>query len=299
MTMPARNHSAAPISPVRGPTLDREEYVEQAHLFELLHEQAGGQFPIQELLEQLRHEVLATTRLPMAMGYLLTEVKHSGLLGPAMHQLAHYFTPFQTYLIDQAELDTGRFMMNTAFKVMEAEAQYRVEGASPAGMFFFQFEVLCRNRLSYDRGLTAISADPVYDNEWTRWILGLRAEIGLVDFADLVFLVSEDYRNKLVAAKKPTEGKGPFLFGEKEGRIAFANRRKDPLYLFSALQRHLGYPAVPKPKPIDENQDIIPQMARRIERLEARIQLMEEERRASLDITKFYEQNKHRLQLPE
>ena len=37
------------------------------------------------------------------------------------------------------------------------------------------------------------------------------------------------------------------LFGEKEGRIAMANRRKDPLYLFSALQRHLGYPSVPRP----------------------------------------------------
>ena len=164
---------------------------------------------------------------------------------------------------------------------------------------FFQFEVLCRNRLTYDRGLTAISGDPIYDNDWAKWILTLRSEIGLVDFADLLFLASEDYRNKLVAAGKSTDGKGPFLFGEKEGRIAFANRRKDPLYLFSALQRHLGYPTVPKPKLVDENQDLIPQMARRLERLEARIQLMEEERRASLDITKFYEQNKHRLDLPE
>lgn len=286
-------------TPSRAPALDREEYIEQAHLFELLHEQAGGQFPIQELLDQLRHEVLATTRLPMAMEYMLTEVRHSGLLGPAMHQLAHYFTPFQTYLIDQSELDTGRFMMNTAFKVLEAEAKYRVEGASKAGMFFYQFEVLCRNRLSYDRGLTAMSGDPTYDDCWSRWILDLRAQIGLVDFADLVFLVSGEYRRKLEAAGKSSDGKGPFLFGEKEGRIALANRRKDPLYFFSALQRHLGYPKVPRLAPTDERNELIPQMARRIERLEARIQLMEEERRASLDITKFYEQNKHRLKMPE
>jgi len=299
--MPARKQRSTTSNSAtgRGPVLDHEEYIEQSHLFELLHEQAGGDFPIQDLLEQLRHEVLATTRLPMAMEYLLTEVKHSGLLGPAMHQLAHYFTSFQAYLIDQSELDTGRFMMNTALKVMAAEAKYRVDGASPAGMFFFQFEVLCRNRLSYDRGLTAMSGDSIYDERWSKWILGLRAQIGLVDFADLVFLVSEDYRNKLQAAGKSTDDKGPFLFGEKEGRIALANRRKDPLYLFSALQRHLGYPKVPKPEAADESQDLIPQMARRIERLEARIQLMEEERRASLDITKFYEQNKHRLKLPE
>ncbi|MEL6109594.1 MAG: hypothetical protein AAFU85_26590 [Planctomycetota bacterium] len=279
--------------------LDQEEYVEQAYLFQLLHEKAGGEFPIQDLLEQLRHEVLATTKLPMAMEFMLTEVKHSGLLAPAMHRLSHYFTPFQTYLIEQSELDTGRFMMNVALKVMESEARYRVEGATPAGLFFYQFEVLCRNRLSYDYGLTAISGDPIYDKHWASWILGLRAQIGLVDLADLIFLVSEHYRTRLIAEKRSIEGKGPFLFGEKEGRIAMANRRKDPLYLFSALQRHLNYPTVPKPKPVEEAEEMLPRMARRIERLETRIQLMEEERRASLDITKFYEQNKHRINLPD
>ena len=298
--MPSSNYRRpAKTLPARGPLLDREEYVEQAHLFELLHERAGGEFPIQELLEQLRHEVLATTRLPLAMEYLLTEVKHSGLLAPAMRQLSHYFTPFQTFLIEQSELETGRFQMNIALRVLAAEAKYRLDSAKPAGMFFFQFEVLCRNRLSYDLGLTAISGDSVYDDQWSKWILGLRAEIGLVDFADLVFLASEDYRDKLLAAKKSVDSKGPFLFGAKEGRIAFANRRKDPLYLFSALQRHLGYPAVPKLDPVDETNELIPQMARRIERLEARIQLMEEERRSAIDITKFYEQNRHRLELPE
>ncbi|MCO8120783.1 hypothetical protein NHH03_03465 [Stieleria sp. TO1_6] len=279
--------------------LDREEYIEQAHLFQLLHERGGGEFPIQELLEQLRHEVLATTKLPMAMEYMLTEVKHSGLLGPAMHQLGHYFTPFQTFLIDRSESDTGRFTMNRALQIMESEAKYRIKDATTAGMFLFQFEVLCRNRLSYDQGLTAISGDPIYDSQWSSWILGLRAQVGLVDFADLLFLASEHYRYKLEQAGQSADGKGPFLFGDKEGRIALANRRKDPLYLFSALQRHLGYPPVPKPLPVDHAQEIIPQMARRIERLEARIQLMEEERRSSLDITKFYEKNKHQLKLPD
>jgi hypothetical protein len=283
----------------KAPLLPREEYIEQSHLFELLHEQTGGQAPIQDLLEQLRHEILATTKLPMAMEYLLTEVKHSGLLGPAMRTLSHYFTPFQTFLIEQSELDTGRFAMNMALKVLADEAKYRIDDATATGLFFYQFEVLCRNRLSYDYGLSAMSGDPMYDPDWSKWILGLRAQIGLVDFADLLFLSSEDYRNKLVAAGQSTEGKGPFLLGEKEGRIAFANRRKDPLYLFSALQRHLGYPSVPRPKAADETIDLIPQLSRRIERLEARIQLMEEERRATLDITKFYEQNKHRLQMPE
>ncbi|MFN5851221.1 MAG: hypothetical protein ACK44Q_05315, partial [Pirellulaceae bacterium] len=47
--------------------LDRDEYVEQAYLFELLHERMGADFPLQDLLQQARHELLATTKLPMAV----------------------------------------------------------------------------------------------------------------------------------------------------------------------------------------------------------------------------------------
>ena len=43
----------------------------------------------------------------------------------------------------------------------------------------------------------------------------------------------------------------PPVFGEREGRIARANRGRDPLYLFAALQRQLGYPQVPRPTPPD------------------------------------------------
>jgi hypothetical protein len=106
--------------------------------------------------------------------------------------------------------------------------------------------------------------------------------------ADLLFLASEEYEARLREAGESMEGKGPFLFGRKEGRIALGNRQKEPLYLFGAMQRHLGYPVVPRPKPREENKDAIPQLMRRMERLESRVKLMEEERRASLDITKFY-----------
>ena len=281
--------------------LPRDEYVEQAHLFGLIRARTNESMPIQELLDELRHEILATTKLPMAMGYLLTEVKHSGMMAPAMYKLRHYFTDFQAYLVRESEEETGRFLMQTALQILEADAKYRMNDATPAGMFFFQFEALCRNRLSYDRGLTAMSNDPIYDSEWAKWILTLRAQIGLVDFADLLFLVSDEYKRRLEEAGESIEGKGPFLFGEREGRIAIANRRKEPLFLFGAMQRHLGYPAVPRPEPADKNQDLIPQMARRIERLEARIKIMEDERRGGMDITKFYEKNKNKreFRLPD
>lgn len=288
-------------SPLRSPRLSREEYVEQAHLYKILRERIGEQVPIQELLEQVHHELLATTKLPLAIDYLLTEVKHSGLMAPAMLRMSHYFTPFQSYLIQESEQDTGRFTIETALQVLEADAKYRLEQAQPSGMFFFQFEVLCRNRLNYDKGLWAISNDPLFDDDWAKWILYLRAQVGLVELADLLFLVSEDYRQRLVAAGESLAGKGPFLFGEKEGRIAFANRRKDPLYLFAAMQRHLSYPAVPRPQPPDPSRDLIPQILRRLERLETRIKLMDQEQRAGMDLTKFYEKQKRagNLQLPD
>jgi hypothetical protein len=79
------------------------------------------------------------------------------------------------------------------------------------------------------------------------------------------------------------------LFGEREGRIALANRRKDPLFLFSSLQRQLDYPAVPRSKAADKEQTLLPQLARRLEQLETRLKILEEEQRGGLDLTQFYE----------
>ena len=47
----------------------------------------------------------------------------------------------------------------------------------------------------------------------------------------------------------------PPLFGEKEGKIAKASRGRDPLYLFAALQRQLGYPEVPRLQARDDASD--------------------------------------------
>jgi hypothetical protein len=275
-------------NPAPAPALDRAEYVEQEYLYRLLGERILQQMPIQELLEQIHYELSASTRLPMAVSFLLTELKHSGLMAPAMARLPHYFAAYQTYLISEAERDTGKFDMRVALRILQSEAQFRADGASREGLFFFQFEALCRNRLRYDAGLNAIANDPLYDSTWVGFIQRLRMQIGFVDFADYLFMHSEDYRNKLVEAGESIEGKGPFIFGRQEGRIAFSSRRRDPLILFGALQRHLGYPAVPRPVVPDRTLELVPQLARRMERLESRIQLLEQENRTGIDITKFY-----------
>jgi hypothetical protein len=110
-----------------------------------------------------------------------------------------------------------------------------------------------------------------------------------MDLADMIYGRSaSSHPKRPTAASKPSGGLVP-LFGEKEGRIAWANRRKDPLLLFAALQRQLGYPVVPRAKPADTSSDLLGQLARRLERLEVRFKLLEEEQRGGIDLTKFYE----------
>jgi hypothetical protein len=274
-------------------SLPREEYVEQAYLFEILWERLGYDITLQDLLVHCRYEVLATTKLPLAIDFLSTELKHCGLLAPGMRRLQHYFSPFQAFLVEQAEKDSGRFDFRTAVRVLQFEAQYKAsDRIDPQGLFFYHFEALCRNRLSYDAGLTAMGKDPHYNDAWREWLLVVRSQVGLIDLADLIYGRSQDfvaYRKRHLGEDSQPEY--PILFGVREGKIAMANRRKELLFLFAAMQRHLGYPTVPKKELYDNTLELIPQMQRRMERLEARIKFMEEEQRQGIDITKFYGKN--------
>ena len=269
--------------------LAREEYIEQAYFYRTLSERLPKNMPLQELLRQVKEEMLASTKLPMAIDFLRTELEHTGGFGSAMSRLPHYFTAFQTYLVQEAENERGQFDLRVALEILRVEVEYRAEQISRQGLFMFQFEALCRNRLRYDRGLGAMSEDPIYDENWRRWILDVRHQVGLIDIADLIYVSSELFQQRRPNRHDLAEPSvGATLFGEKEGKIAWANRGKDPLYLFAALQRHLSYPAVPRPKPRDETAQLVPQLLRRMERFEARLKLIEEEQREGIDITKFY-----------
>lgn len=267
--------------------LDREEYVEQAYLFHALAERMHSE-AAQEVLLRLKDEVLSTTKLPLAIDFLVGELRLQGVMSPAMAKLSHYFTPFQTFLVSEAENERGRFDLFTALLLLEQEANYRAGQPTPQGVFVFQFEAISRNRLGYDRGLTAMADDPIFDAAWREWVLTIRRQIGMVDFADLLYVRSELYikqRGQFAEANAPLP---PALFGEKEGRIALANRRKDPLLLFSALQRHLGYPAVSRPKVSEDPQALLKLLTRRMDKLELRMKLQEEESRGGIDLSKFY-----------
>ncbi len=257
------------------PVLEREEYIEQAYFFHAFRERLIDGLPSQDILSRIGEELLSTTRLPLAVSFLSTDIKGSGVMAPAMARISHYFTPFQTHVVDQAEQDTSRFAMEQALLVLEREAKFKADNPSLPALFVFQFEALSRNRLGYTKGLAAMAADPFYTEDWQDYILTLRSRLGDVDFADLIFVRSEYFVSERKKLNPDFVPKFPALFGEKEGKIARANRGRDPMYLFSALQRQLGYPEVPRPRRPDELEARVLLLEQKIAQLENRLKAAE------------------------
>ena len=270
--------------------LESEEYVEQAHFFKILGERLVENEPAQEVLASVREEILATTKLPMAIDFLLSELRHQGAFADGMKQLDHYFSAFQSYVIDEAENDRRRFDLRIGLEILSREAIYRTEKTlSRQGLFMFQFEALCRNRLSYDQGLEAMARDRSYNETWQEWLLTVRRQLGIVELADLIYVRSEYYREKQAQSGVESDlTEGQLLFGRREGRIAWANRSKDPLMLFSAMQRHLGYPQVPRTKEADPEERLLPALARRVEQLETRMKIIQDEQKGGINLEQFY-----------
>src|SRR5689334_14029403 len=111
---------ASPLAP-----LGREEYVEQAHFFRSLAERLEVNVPAQEVLASVREEVLATTKLPLAIDFLLGELRHEGVLGPALARLPHYFTPFQAFVIRESENERLRFDLRVGLRSEEHTSEFQ------------------------------------------------------------------------------------------------------------------------------------------------------------------------------
>src|SRR5438132_202088 len=270
-----------------GTVLEREEYIEQAYFFRVFRERVGTNMAAQEILERIHEEILSTTRLPLAIQFLATEIKHSGLLSSGFSRLPHYFTPYQAFVIRQTEKEGQRFSVETGLLILEREAEYRAEQPTQPGLFVYQFEVLSRNRLGYDEGLAAMAGDPFYDEAWHEYLQMVRRQVGMVDFADLVYLRSHYYLAEQRRSDPEYQLPVPALFGVKEGKIARANRGRDPLYLFAALQRQLGYPEVPRPKPRDDVAARLEALQLKVREVEMRLKLVESELRGQVDLSEF------------
>jgi hypothetical protein len=267
--------------------LDREEYVEQAYLFRTVRERLAENQPAQEVFTRIHEELLSSTRLPYAVQFLAAELKHTGLVASGFAKLPHYFTAFQTFVVRQAENEKSRFPMITAFVLLEREAAYRGDKPTKPGLFVYQFECIARNRLGYLDGLDALSSDPFYDADWRAYFDSLRKQVGEIDFCDLVYLRSELYVKEEKRKNPAYEPPVPPIFGEKEGKIAKASRTRDPLFLFAALQRQLGYPEVPRYKIRDDATTKLDIIQTKLRELEMRVKLTEGELRGSVDLSQF------------
>ena len=281
---------------MRPPILDREEYIEQAYFFRVYRERLQENVPSQDILQTIQEEILATTRLPMAIDFLRTEILHSGRISDAMQRLPHYFAAFQTFVMQRAEDDESRFEQVIALKILESEAAYRARHPTPSGMFVYQFECIARNRLGYTDGLKAMSQDPLYSDEWTLWIVRLSNELGSKELSEVVYLASQHFHNrrtarstqKIVATDGLVTAPPAMLFGDQEGRIAKANIGRDPLYFFAALQRQLDYPAVPRPPRPEDTQKLPAFLEARLNKLEQRLKIVEMESKGGIDLKQFY-----------
>ncbi|MDA1161760.1 MAG: hypothetical protein O3B13_01530 [Planctomycetota bacterium] len=273
------------------PQLDREEYIEQAYFWETFVTRMREGIPAQDIITQIQDEILSTTKLPMALDFLAGEIRHSGRLSDGMARMSHYFTPFQSFLMTKAEDETTRFDLLIALQILKAEAAFRAsDKLSPQGLFIFQFECIARNRLGYDYGMQAIAADPSFDSTWRDWILWLRKQLGATEFCEFLYLRSDFAVDEKRRALGDPEWQPPhsMLFGVREGRIAKANRGKDPLYMFAALERQLGYPEIPRPTKKNEEMVFHPLVEQRFTLLEKRLAIMEQELKGGIDLTEFY-----------
>jgi hypothetical protein len=59
------------------------------------------------------------------------------------------------------------------------------------------------------------------------------------------------------------------------------------LYLFAALQRQLGYPEVPRPRPRDDLTSAVEALKVKVKELETRLKLAEGELRGQVDLSEF------------
>jgi hypothetical protein len=267
--------------------MDRDEWIEQAYFFRLFRERIEQGLAAQDILARAHDEILSTTRLPMAVQFLASEIKHHGVLAPAFVRLAHYFTPFQAFVIQQAESEKVKFTIISALLILEREATFKANHFSTAGLFVYQFESIARNKLGYDDGLRASAKDPSYSEPWRSYIDLVRRQVGTYDFSELVYVRSELYvRDKRRTQADYVPSQEP-IFGEKEGKIAKASFGRDPLFLFAALQRQLNYPEVPRFREKDDLEARVLKLESTIREHESRIRILEAEQRGTFDPTQY------------
>ncbi len=270
--------------------LDREEYIEQAHFFRTLKSRIEEGIPTQDLLSSVQEEILATTKLPMALDFMAGELKMQGVFGTAMAKLPHYFTAFQSFVVGEAERVQGQFDLRLAAGNPGSRSQLSSRGSYSAGLVSVSIRVDRPQSPGLRRRSDRDGAGSDLRRRLARMDLDRPAasRLGRHCRPDLRSQRPPPGTARATGESGRRPAAGGFVPDHARDVSRLANRRKDPFLLFAALHRQLGYPEVPRRQPIDQTPEIIPGLLRRVERMETRLKLLEEEQRGGIDISRFY-----------
>ena len=281
----------------------------------MLGERLRENMPAQEILGIVREEILATTKLPMAIDFMLAELRHLGAFSARPWSgCTHYFTPFQCFVMQEAENDTA------AVRPARRARNPRPRGRVPRrgrrrGRACSSTSSKCSAATGWatTRGWRPSPATRRIDETWRNWILTVRRQIGMVDLADLIFVHSEFYHERKPqrrAGRPRPSADAPHGRGARPRafRRCSASRKaaspgpiggKDPLLLFAALHRQLGYPEAPRAAAGG------PRGAACCRRWLAgsnsskrRLKLVEEEQRGGINLEQFYAEKQNRSGAP-
>ena len=137
--------------------LDHDEYVEQAHFFRTLGERLPQNMPLQDLLLSCRtRSWRPRSCLRVGVSARRAETFRRDRRGDgeaaALFHARSRPTSCRRRKTSEVVLTCG-WLSNCC----ACEAEYLARGATRQGMFMYQFECLCRNRLRYERGLDAMA----------------------------------------------------------------------------------------------------------------------------------------------
>ena len=121
------------------PPLGREEYIEQAPFLSALGERLAANVPAQEVLASVREEVLATTKLPLAIDFPAGRVAArrrarpgDGAVAPLLHAVSGVRHP---------GIGKRAAAVRSACRagILRREAEYRAESRRGLHAFLFTF----------------------------------------------------------------------------------------------------------------------------------------------------------------
>ena len=262
--------------------LDREEYVEQAYFFQTLRERMQQDMSTQDLLVAIRQEILATTMLPFALDFMAGELRLTGGFATAMARLPHYFTPFQTYVVGEAEKAEGRFDFRIALEILQREVEYRAAGRRRKASSSISSRPSAATAWATTAAWRPSPPIAIFDENWREWILTVRRQVGLIDFG------RHDLRPQRALSQDAGEGREADPVRRKGGaNRAGQSPQGSALSVFGAAAA-LGLSERAAAAARGHAAISSARLQQRVDRLETRVEAFEEELRGGINLSRFY-----------